>query len=364
MTEPNDEFIEISIPSTTEKDDVTYYNVHVKLPYKFYVVNRRYSDFIQLKKNLEILRFNQKLPYDLPSRFTSYFVSSDKLVEDRKFKLTKFLNDVINDSSLRNNQLVLDFLQLPKSTFMIKNINVDSGNSSSSSSSWFNNKSEESIDVNNWAPYLKKTNNSIKTLIAKILNNTADHLQLVNDSMIIKKRIANLEKNLKLFQTSIGEGEYNRRSELLSSLKREYLELDRLIKDIKSTNTIATIGAGSVATAGAGAGAPKQQLFAPLSGGNNNYDSSGRRVLGRQKETTKTLPLTSKELFQQQQLQLQQQEQDVDQVRQIIQRQKEIAMVIHNEVNEQNELLDDFNAEVDASSDKMRNAKRSIKKLG
>ncbi|ODV96127.1 hypothetical protein PACTADRAFT_2427 [Pachysolen tannophilus NRRL Y-2460] len=60
MTEPNDEFIEISIPSTTEKDDVTYYNVHVKLPYKFYVVNRRYSDFYSIKEKFRDIEFEKQ----------------------------------------------------------------------------------------------------------------------------------------------------------------------------------------------------------------------------------------------------------------------------------------------------------------
>ena len=87
-----------------------------------------------------------------------------------------------------------------------------------------------------------------------------------------------------------------------------------------------------------------------------------KRVLGGAvKETPETLPLNNKELQHQVQIH-QNQDKELDQLRVLIARQKQIGELINAEVEEQNEMLDRFNEEVDYTSSKIKQARRRAKR--
>ena len=89
-----------------------------------------------------------------------------------------------------------------------------------------------------------------------------------------------------------------------------------------------------------------------------------KRVLGGAvKETPETLPLNNKELLQHQVQIHQNQDKELDQLRVLIARQKQIGELINAEVEEQNEMLDRFNEEVDYTSSKIKQARRRAKKI-
>ena len=88
-----------------------------------------------------------------------------------------------------------------------------------------------------------------------------------------------------------------------------------------------------------------------------------KRVLGGAvKETPETLPLNNKELLQHQVQIHQNQDKELDQLRVLIARQKQIGELINAEVEEQNEMLDRFNEEVDYTSSKIKQARRRAKR--
>ncbi|KAI5956746.1 hypothetical protein KGF54_000363 [Candida jiufengensis] len=85
------------------------------------------------------------------------------------------------------------------------------------------------------------------------------------------------------------------------------------------------------------------------------------RILG--KETEETLPLNNQELLQHQIQTHQTQDKELEQLRIMIARQKQIGESINQEVEEQNYLLDKFNGEVEEATDKIKQARRRARKI-
>ncbi|KAI5962970.1 uncharacterized protein KGF55_002762 [Candida pseudojiufengensis] len=85
------------------------------------------------------------------------------------------------------------------------------------------------------------------------------------------------------------------------------------------------------------------------------------RILG--KETEETLPLNNQELLQHQIQIHQSQDKEVEQLRILIARQKQIGVTINQEVEEQNYMLDKFNGEVEDTTDKIKQARRRARKI-
>lgn len=92
--------------------------------------------------------------------------------------------------------------------------------------------------------------------------------------------------------------------------------------------------------------------------------STFSRVLGGEtKETEDTLPLNNQELLQHQVQIHQSQDQELEELRKIIARQRQIGETISTEVEEQNAMLDKFNEEVEQTTDKIKQARRRTRKI-
>ncbi|CAK9440222.1 uncharacterized protein LODBEIA_P43220 [Lodderomyces beijingensis] len=105
----------ITIPTETDIDGSTFYQINIKLPLRSYSIKKRYSDFDNLVSTLcHQIGINHKdFPYALPPKKLTWLVKRS-VIEERKKGLARFLNSLISDSSLRNEPEVLSFLQLPK----------------------------------------------------------------------------------------------------------------------------------------------------------------------------------------------------------------------------------------------------------
>lgn len=90
--------------------------------------------------------------------------------------------------------------------------------------------------------------------------------------------------------------------------------------------------------------------------------SGGLRVLGGQ-ETADTVNLTTAELLQQQKQIHKDQDHEVEQLRQIVARQRQLGQAIGDEVDLQNEMMDQFSEEIDRTKDKLAGARERAKKF-
>ncbi|CAI5760819.1 unnamed protein product [Candida verbasci] len=259
-------------------EENSYYKVNIHIPLRSYIIKKRYSDFETLVNNLcyDLGIDVKEFPHQLPGKRLN-FINKNKIIEERKVELTKFLNNLIQDKELQNHLLVKEFLQLPNN-FQFK--------------------------TDSWYPKFKK-------LKIELTNETSKGLTL-------------REKINKFYQPQLIEllcDDDKEKKKLLQQLQNK---LDDLIK-------------------------PEIQL-----------KPSGR-VIG--KETELTIPLTNTELLQEQINIHQSQDQEVEQLRVLISRQRQIAELINTEVEEQNVLLDQFNEEVDQTSDKVKKARTRARKI-
>ncbi|ODV86576.1 hypothetical protein CANARDRAFT_217971 [[Candida] arabinofermentans NRRL YB-2248] len=305
--------IDVSIPTVTALDDYLLYNVEVTISNDnkgTYKVSKRFSDFVEFKKRLEHA-LQRPIPYGLPSKYSSLYKRTDMITNERKQGLTQFLHGILNDNDIRSHSTVLAFLGLPEMNLLTSStaVVIDS------SAKWMDN--------------LKALKSILQDVRSKMFSNSniVDCKKSLN---ACQARIEQLREYLKV-QNELGQGELRRRTEMLDSNVRDYDELSSLLIDLSVTPT----------------------TRAPLN----------QRTLGKPKETEFTKSLDNPALLQQQQLQMAQQDQDLEGLRGIIQRQKQIGTAINEELGIQNDLLKGLRNQVDSSEDKMNNARRKINKI-
>ena len=292
----------ITIPHEVEVGGSTYYQINIKLPLRSFTIKKRYLEFQQLVLDLSrnLGIDSRDFPYDLPGKRINW-LNKASIIEERKVGLAEFLNNIIQDSTLQNEREVLSFLQLPSNFRFTKDMLQ-------------NNRADLDSVQNNWYDVYRK-------LKLDILNESSSS---ISEKIHIRDRIS------RVYQPRI-------------------------------VDLVKTIGTGDEAI-------KKKQLIAQLQESIDKLLAQevpkSKRVLGGAiKETPETLPLNNHELLQHQIQIHQNQDKELNQLRALIARQKQIGELINAEVEEQNEMLDRFNEEVDYTSSKIKQARRRAKKI-
>ncbi|KAK6454140.1 Phox homologous domain-containing protein [Scheffersomyces xylosifermentans] len=320
----------ISIPTTSNHSGVIYYHIMVQLPLRSLSVQRRYSEFEDLLNNLsKDLGISPKdFPYYLPAKRVNWFkTNTDSIVEERKSELTKFLNSLIREPSIQNNDVLHKFLQLPVN-FTFNNAlfhsNINGKSNEASLAIDYN-----SIDESNWLEIFRVLKSSIQDALISAKSNPNIGVKIQTRDKINKiyqPAFVNLLKSLNSdLKKNLASDEFSRRQVLLKEVQSN---LQNLLSDRSSPG------------------------------------STSKRVLGGPPQETKdTIGLDNKDLLQRQVQIHQQQDQELEQLRLIVARQRQIGEMINAEVEEQNELLDQFNEEVESTSNKLSSARRKARNL-
>lgn len=284
-----------------------------------YEANRRFSDFVQLKKDLEDLN-HISLPYPLPAK-VNVFSRKDAITQQRSEALNEFLQNIVYDPHWRNNDIFKRFLSIPLSSLTKIVIPEEKD------------VEKTGYAEGDWILLLRSYNSLMQRCRSGLLNNNGN----TSESRILlvkSEKLLNTIRESLVQDGSMGEGEFARRQRLLSAAQADYDDLNKLLRNAAVENK-----------------SEKVNLF------------SQRRVLGAPKETDVTKPLDNKQLLQLQQEQIQRQDQDVLEIAEIIRRQKEIGITINKELAEQNEMLDELNDDVDNSEEKMRIVRKRANKV-
>ncbi|RCK57437.1 Vacuolar morphogenesis protein 7 [Candida viswanathii] len=298
----------ITIPSDTEISGSVYYEIHVKLPLRSFVVKKRYLEFELLVLTLchHLGISSRDFPYSLPGK-RIHWLNKTNVVEERKVALAEFLNNIVQDTSLQNEKDVLSFLQLPLSFKFTKEM-LSNGRADL-----------ESVEKNWYDVY--------RNLKLDIVNESASN---VNEKIQLRDRISRLyqPRMIELLQTlgNTDRNEVQKRKQLIGQLQEK---VDELLSD------------------------DHPQL------------SKSKRVLGggAAVETAETLPLDNKELLQHQLQIHKDQDKELEQLRAMIARQRQIGELINSEVEEQNAMLDRFNDEVDYTAGRVKQARNRARKI-
>lgn len=310
-------------------------------------VYRRFSEFLDLKSKLE-RQFGAELPYELPGRKFGLWKRSavdPYIIEERKTQLAKFLKDMLNDSfdtKWKNSEHVSKFLKLSADW------NATAGESSNQ-----NAQHTQSLDLKDAAQWMTKLKDS-KTVLEQARR--AKSSQRSKLLMELRLDLYNMEAGLREQSQSqqIGETEAERRFNLLSTLKRDVNEMaleqahdtDSHSRKEPSTDdddrVKSALFPGSMAQR-----SPKKPL-------------AGRRKFG---ETTETEQLDNRQLLQLHKSKMQDQDKELEQMRKIIQRQKNLSIEMNQELAQQNDLLDLLGNDVDDTATRLRLANRKAKQF-
>ena len=157
-----------------------YISFEIKLitPYKIWIIHKRYSEFVQLRKELESKNI-KNLP-NLPPKVL--FLNEQKL-NDRQLSLEEFLNELFRNVNILRYQIILDFIECPQEILDIFLYNMDSTNMNLTIINTTNNYYNGRISTNkkNVYNYDNINNNNLYCSMAQKLNNTKTDLDN-NDS--------------------------------------------------------------------------------------------------------------------------------------------------------------------------------------
>ncbi|KAI0178096.1 PX domain-containing protein [Pestalotiopsis sp. NC0098] len=337
---------EISIPSTslhTPTDGskpYTLYNITLRLPLRTFVVQKRYSDFATLHQTLQSAA-GASPPAPLPGK--SWFkstVKSAELTEDRRRGLETYLRAIAEslDRRWRDTPAWRQFLQLP---------GINSAGNTQDPGTWLDLHKEMKGELQEARRCLARRDGATDNSASLEAGAAAKRAIVKAGGLLIA-----LGDGLRAIQDSkkLGDGEIRRRKDLLSAAKVDREDLDKLANSIAAK-----------AKAGAGKGMPSASDKAALLG---HAPRHGGRVLGAPlPETERTRELDNQGVVQLQKQMMQEQDQDVESLGKIIRRQKEMALEINREVEEQTSMLDNLNGDADRLQTKADIAKKRIKSI-
>ncbi|OBA22273.1 hypothetical protein METBIDRAFT_31198 [Metschnikowia bicuspidata var. bicuspidata NRRL YB-4993] len=326
----------ISIPSYKDENGVAYYDINVRLPLRSITTSKRYSDFVSLQKSIcaELGISQADFPYSLPPK-SGIFANKHAVALERQATLAEFLERLIKDRDMQNSEILHEFLELPPKFKFTSDFFKDGNEDSNPDEKFLIIEDSQQISRMQWLTYLK----AVRVVVESLENSGHLAAKLANREKATKYIRPNMEKLTEALQHMSQEDiisplEFKQRTSMLSSLQSqmEQLVMDKPFASSPETNVKLS-----------------KRVF---------YQASNPPI-----ETPKTLPLSNKALLQHQQQIHTDQDRELEALRKIIARQREIGETINKEVEEQMEILDSFSNEVDTSGDKIRSARERVKKI-
>ncbi|KAL8863493.1 MAG: hypothetical protein Q9178_000174 [Gyalolechia marmorata] len=361
MTSQPDISIPPPVSTSTGSKPYTIYNITLRLPLRTFTLQKRYSDFVTLHRNLTS-QAGAPPPASLPPK--SYFsstISSHALAESRRVGLQSYLQTLNTDPDdrWRNTSAWRSFLNLPSNS-----------NSSHSSRhgllSTTQQRQQPITDPVVWLDYhhdLKSQLHHARLQLTK--RDQATSAQAQHECSTEAKKslvkagsmITALEQGLKTLggetwgREKLGDGELRRRRDLISAAKKEREGLENLGNAMVAKNALD----GAIAHATKG---DKDKL---VNAETRKKGPPTGRVLG--KETDRTRALDNQGVLQLQQQLMKEQDEDVDVLAQAVARQKKIGMEIQEELVVQKDLLNMLDEDVDRTQGKIDVARKRIGKI-
>lgn len=324
----------ITITGFTEENGVPFYDINVRLPLRSIQCSKRYSDFVTLLNALsaELGISNSDFPYLLPQK-SGVFANKRKVATGRQPKLAHFLNQLVKDRDIQNSILVHEFLLLPPKFKFTPELFKD--DIAKSDDKFLIPEALEKINRMQWLSYLR----NVRTVVESLNKSNILAAKLANRekaSKFIRPNIEKLTEALQhLSQTGeISSQEFKQRTSMLSSLQSD-------MENIITETPLHSSPDKNVKIS--------KRVF---------YQTSNTPV-----ETSETVNLSNKGLLQRQQQIHNEQDKELEALRKIIARQRQIGETINKEVEEQLEILDSFSNEVDVSGAKLSSARQRVKKI-
>jgi regulator of vacuolar morphogenesis len=357
--------IEISIPSTTvsaTSKPYTIYNITLRLPLRSFTVQKRYSDFLTLHTCLSD-QVGAPPPATLPAKsWFSRTVSNPDLTEERRKSLEAYLRTISesDDARWRSCSAWRAFLNLPSSYASQTSSKAGALHSVISGPGA---GGAPITDPTLWLDVHRDLKVQLHDARLNLTNrDQADSPQKQYEASAAAKSclvkagtiITALEEGLKSNRGGksegwgngrLADGEIRRRKDLIASAKKEKEGLDNLLRAMAQKSKLDSAVASIQ---------EKQNLV-------GTKPKSGGRILG--KETAETKELDNGGVLQLQKQKMADQDLDVEELRKIVARQKELGIAINQELEVQNEMLRMVDEDVDRVQGKINIAKKRVSKI-
>ncbi|KAK8845435.1 hypothetical protein IAR55_006148 [Kwoniella newhampshirensis] len=349
------------------------YVIQVTTPTRTWTVERRYNDFVALHAELKSST-GKEPPSPLPQKHWSLMggLGDEKTIRERRLLLEQYLRSILTTKTpiFRQAYTFSDFLSLPNTASSFSSAAQHHGPQTFTAQSWLLEHAAIQTLLRTARSALLK-----RDALASMSDPSGSRSAAVEAKRYLKdvdSRITVLDSGLKSLNEGggLGEGERKRREELVDGLRVERQNLGRMAEvGVRSSSSSATSNFSS----------PSASAFAPTSSSNPNTMPGGLpsssysappppgRVFGSRappKETTETRPLDERGLLQLQQTTMGDQDEQLRELSNVLQRQRKMGEVIHQEIEEQNELLDEVESGVDKTGRKLGRAKREMNRLG
>jgi regulator of vacuolar morphogenesis len=355
---------EISIPNTTVSNSpkpYTIYNITIRLPLRSYTVQKRYSDFTSLHESLTS-QAGSAPPVALPAKsWFSRTVSNPELTEERRRGLEHYLRTIneSEDSRWRNTSAWRSFLNLPSSLSSLTGTKTGAlhsilsgpagaGAPITDATVWLDCHRDVKAQLHDTRLHLTSRDQASSPQKQHEASAAAKSCLVKVGSMLNA-----LEEGLKNIQHhsggwgshKLGDGEIRRRKDLIANAKKEKEGLENLLNAIATKSKLDSAVAAMHDT---------QKLV-------GTKPKTSGRVLG--KETAETRELDNAGVLQLQKQKMANQDLDVEELRKVVQRQRELGIAINNELEVQNEMLRMVDEDTDRVQAKMEIAKKRIGKI-
>ncbi|CDK25728.1 unnamed protein product [Kuraishia capsulata CBS 1993] len=345
---------EVSIYSTSTTESYTVYHIRLLHGVNVYRTSKRYSDFVRLKSDLEGLR-GQAMPYQLPRKHYITKSTDPGLIEERRVSLEEFLGLLMKDETWRDNDVMRSFLGLPNSAFRQASVENAVEKAENLKGVWKSDAADGPMSPNEWFEMLRDCKSLLQDCRSRMFSGSTVECRKSLSST--KSRLVKLQEVMNDPQGwgSLGAGELKRRQDLLVELQRDYDDLQTLLTEMASDHS--AVGKHPLSSSG------RSEAYTQLFQGSSPVSKSNRVLGGKPQETSVTRQLDNGSLLQFQKDEIQNQDQQLNSLRSIIQRQRQIGVAINEELNVQKDILDALDQQVDDSTAKMKSARQKIGKI-
>ncbi|PLB45704.1 putative SNARE complex subunit [Aspergillus steynii IBT 23096] len=367
--------LEISIPNTSispTSPPYTLYNITLRLPLRSFTVSKRYSDFTTFHTTLTN-QTNAAPPAPLPAKsWFSNTVKNASLREDRRIALETYLRAIndSDDSRWRTSPAWRAFLNLPTAATTGGNNNNGPGGGKSMTSARLHAAITEPgaaggaaiTDPTLWLDCYRDMKGHLHDARLHLTRRDQETTpQKQHESSARAKSslvragslIVALEEGLKNLGSSaeggLGDGEVRRRKDLLVNARKERDGLEDLLNAMAAKSRVDH------------AVASIQDKEALVGGSAGKKPARSGRVLG--KETERTRELDNQGVLQLQKQTMEDQDLSIEELRKIVNRQKELGVSINAELEYQNELLKLADEDADRLQRKVEIGKKRIGKI-
>lgn len=377
--------LELAIPSTQLSSDGKYtiYNITLKLPLRSYSIQKRYSDFLALHQSLTEQTGKSPPSTPPPKSWFTRTVSSPELTETRRKSLEQYLQTINSnpDSRWRESPIWRAFLNLP-SSYTSKTTLPSSTTGSTGASTLHslltnpgNPNSAPITDPTLWleihrdlktqlhdARLALTTRDQAPTPSAQHEASAAAKSHLVKAGTLLSALDSSLTALSKTTSSNssqtLGAGEIRRRKDLLALARKDRDALENLHAAITTKAKLDHAVASIQDHTSLISPSPSQSHSSSPS---RSKPARSTRILGR--ETAETSSHSNTSLLQLQAQKMADQDLDLDEIRQIVVRQKELGLAINQELEVQNEMLKMVDEDVDRVQGKIDVAKRRVGKI-